>query len=311
MTGRARSAPRRPSRRRSRVVLPKERRDRPRAVRGALQRTMSSDCGVVRDADGLQLAARHARRPRAPGRRSPGPQIAGYEVIDLLRVSQSIVASATARTESRGVAHAPRLPRTVRRRARPVRLSRRRDARLRRAAAASSREVGDDRASTRPGRWSGGWSTDALAEDLGVLGDITSLACIDEDAARRGGVRRPRRRRARRHRARDRDVPPGRRRRRRAMARPRRRPGRGRRASSAASRVRCARSSPASGPRSNFLCHCSGVATMTHRYVRGRARQGPRPRHAQDAARPARDRSAPRCAPAAASTIATRCPTRC
>ena len=39
----------------------------------------------------------------------------------------------------------------------------------------------------------------ALAEDLGVLGDITSIACIDEDQTADGRVRRPRRRRARRH----------------------------------------------------------------------------------------------------------------
>ena len=54
----------------------------------------------------------------------------------------------------------------------------------------------------------------ALAEDLGLLGDITSIACIGEDQTAVGGVRRARGRRARRHRARDRGVPPGRRRRR-------------------------------------------------------------------------------------------------
>ena len=50
----------------------------------------------------------------------------------------------------------------------------------------------------------------ALAEDLGLLGDITSIACIDDDQQGRGRVRRPRSRRARRHRGRDRGVPAGR-----------------------------------------------------------------------------------------------------
>ncbi|HEY5172962.1 MAG TPA: L-aspartate oxidase [Acidimicrobiia bacterium] len=74
----------------------------PGAVRADLQRTMSSHCGVLRDADGLRIASETlrdlARRPDDLSARS----IAGYEVISLLRVSQAIVASATARTESRG-----------------------------------------------------------------------------------------------------------------------------------------------------------------------------------------------------------------
>jgi L-aspartate oxidase len=74
----------------------------PSAVRAALQRAMSSDCGVVRDADGLRRASATLRDLARRADELWSRSIAGYEVIDLLRVSQSIVASATARTESRG-----------------------------------------------------------------------------------------------------------------------------------------------------------------------------------------------------------------
>ncbi len=74
----------------------------PGAVRAALQQAMSSDCGVVRDADGLRRASATLRDLARRADELSARSIAGYEVIDLLRVSQSIVASATARTESRG-----------------------------------------------------------------------------------------------------------------------------------------------------------------------------------------------------------------
>ena len=63
---------------------------------------MSSDCGVVRDADGLELAATTLGDLARLADDLPARSIASYEVIDLLRVSRAIVASAAARTESRG-----------------------------------------------------------------------------------------------------------------------------------------------------------------------------------------------------------------
>jgi L-aspartate oxidase len=83
-----------------RARVPHERATDPDAVRAALQRVMSSDCGVVRDADGLQHARETLGGLARTGDLPAG--IAGYEVIDLLRVSRAIVASATERTESRG-----------------------------------------------------------------------------------------------------------------------------------------------------------------------------------------------------------------
>ncbi len=74
----------------------------PDAVRGALQRVMSSDCGVVRDADGLRLASDTLGDLALLADDLPARSIASYEVIDLLRVARAIVASAIARTESRG-----------------------------------------------------------------------------------------------------------------------------------------------------------------------------------------------------------------
>jgi L-aspartate oxidase len=84
------------------VVLPKERVTDPDAVRGALQRVMSTDCGVVRDAEGLHLATGTLADLVHLADDLPARDIASYEVIDLLRVSRAIVASATERTESRG-----------------------------------------------------------------------------------------------------------------------------------------------------------------------------------------------------------------
>jgi L-aspartate oxidase len=84
------------------VVLPKERVTEPEAVRGALQRVMSSDCGVVRDAEGLRIAQDTLGDLALLADDLPARSVASYEVIDLLRVARAIVASATARTESRG-----------------------------------------------------------------------------------------------------------------------------------------------------------------------------------------------------------------
>jgi L-aspartate oxidase len=84
------------------VVLPKDRVTDPDDVRGALQRIMSADCGVVRDADGLQIATETLGDLANLADDLPSRTIASYEVINLLRVSRAIVASATSRKESRG-----------------------------------------------------------------------------------------------------------------------------------------------------------------------------------------------------------------
>jgi L-aspartate oxidase len=84
------------------IVLPKELVTEPDAVRGALQRTMSSDCGVVRDAEGLAIASETLGDLARLADDLPARSIASYEVIDLLRVSRAIVAAASERTESRG-----------------------------------------------------------------------------------------------------------------------------------------------------------------------------------------------------------------
>ena len=79
-------------------------------------------------------------------------------------------------------------------------------------------------------------------------------------------------------------------------------------------RARCARSSPPSAPRSNFLCHLSGVATLTRRYVDAVTRRQPGhpgARHAQDDARPARPREGGRARRRGAGTTAPACPTPC
>jgi L-aspartate oxidase len=84
------------------IVLPKELVTEPDAVRGALQRTMSADCGVVRDAAGLAIASETLGDLARLADDLPARTIASYEVIDLLRVARAIVAAATERTESRG-----------------------------------------------------------------------------------------------------------------------------------------------------------------------------------------------------------------
>ena len=128
----------------------------------------------------------------------------------------------------------------------------------------------------------------ALAEDIGLLGDLTTIALHPRRPDRDRVVRRPRGGRARRHRARRGDLPAG------------RRPDRGRSGSFATAtrssagaeigEVSGSLRSILTGERValNFLCHCSGVATLDAPLRARRARQGAHPRHAQDAARPAR-----------------------
>ncbi|MDQ1468132.1 MAG: L-aspartate oxidase [Actinomycetota bacterium] len=70
--------------------------------REAIQGTMSSDVGVVRDADGLALAAK-ALGALLEGAGTPVDRaVASYEVANLAVVAAAIVAGATARIESRG-----------------------------------------------------------------------------------------------------------------------------------------------------------------------------------------------------------------
>ena len=71
-------------------------------LRVALQRAMSADCGVARDADGLKRAAAALDDLGDEARGLPVRAVAAYEVCNLLRVSRAIVAAATAREESRG-----------------------------------------------------------------------------------------------------------------------------------------------------------------------------------------------------------------
>jgi L-aspartate oxidase len=74
----------------------------PDEIRRALQRLMSADCGVVRDAEGLRSASVTLADLARTANAVPDRSIAGYEVIDMLRVARAIVAAATRRTESRG-----------------------------------------------------------------------------------------------------------------------------------------------------------------------------------------------------------------
>jgi L-aspartate oxidase len=84
------------------VVLPKDTPTEPEKLRGAVQRTMSADCGVVRDAPGLDMATETLADLNGLAVDLPARTIATYEVVNILRVSRAIVASATAREESRG-----------------------------------------------------------------------------------------------------------------------------------------------------------------------------------------------------------------
>ena len=159
-------------------MLRKEQVTAPDALRGAVQRTMSADCGVVRDARGLQLAADTLADLAALAEDLPARQIATYEVINLLRVSRMIVAAVRFRQESR--------VRTLR-----ADMQYTHDAWLGRLVV---RGAAPRSSSFPPSPWSENMSefdppasvvaevvAAALAEDIGLLGDLTSIACIRED----------------------------------------------------------------------------------------------------------------------------------
>jgi L-aspartate oxidase len=84
------------------VVLRKAEVSAPEALRGAVQRTMSADCGVVRDAASLEMASETLADLAKLAEDLPAREIPTYEVINILRVSRAIVAAAWAREESRG-----------------------------------------------------------------------------------------------------------------------------------------------------------------------------------------------------------------
>jgi L-aspartate oxidase len=63
---------------------------------------MSTDAGVVRDAPGLDLAARTLADLALLGDELPPREVATYEALNVLRVARAIVALAQARHESRG-----------------------------------------------------------------------------------------------------------------------------------------------------------------------------------------------------------------
>lgn len=69
--------------------------------REAIEATMSTDVGVVRDADGLAIAAK-SLEGLLDGAGTVPRSVAAYEVANLAAVAAAIVAGATARLESRG-----------------------------------------------------------------------------------------------------------------------------------------------------------------------------------------------------------------
>jgi L-aspartate oxidase len=71
-------------------------------VISAVQRTMSADCGVVREADGLDHATEALSDLAGRGESLPARRVRTYETLNVLRVSRAIVAAASAREESRG-----------------------------------------------------------------------------------------------------------------------------------------------------------------------------------------------------------------
>jgi nicotinate-nucleotide pyrophosphorylase (carboxylating) len=107
---------------------------------------------------------------------------------------------------------------------------------------------------------------DALVEDLGILGDITSIACIEESeqaeavfAARADGVLAGTALATETYRQLDESI----------VVDWRAHDGDEVRAGAELGRVAGALRTILTGERValNFLCHCSGIATMTHRYV--------------------------------------------
>jgi L-aspartate oxidase len=84
------------------VVLPKAEPADPAALRSAIQRVMTHDCGVERDATGLRVASETLADLSALAGDLPPRRIPTYEAMNLARVARAIVANATAREESRG-----------------------------------------------------------------------------------------------------------------------------------------------------------------------------------------------------------------
>jgi L-aspartate oxidase len=84
------------------IILGADRPANAAALRSALQRTMSADCGVARDPEGLRRAAEELNELEARADGLPEREAASYEVVNLLLVSRAIVAAASAREESRG-----------------------------------------------------------------------------------------------------------------------------------------------------------------------------------------------------------------
>jgi L-aspartate oxidase len=70
--------------------------------REAIEARMSSDVGVLRDADGLALASKSLSAVHDGAGGSVEHSVAAYEVANLTAVASAIVAGATARFESRG-----------------------------------------------------------------------------------------------------------------------------------------------------------------------------------------------------------------
>ena len=286
------------------VVLRKERGSDPEALRGAVQRTMSADCGVVRAAPGLQMAADTLADLATLADDLPARRIATYEVINLLRVSRAIVAAALAREESRGAHTRSRRARHRQRLVGPTRRAGRRRAALRRP----PRPRPGPKVSTEfdaPASVVSEVVAVALAEDFGLLGDITSIACIRSDqTATRPQVRGPRGGRARGHGPRRRGLPPGRPGVGRHVGPRRRRPAGGRRAARRSGRL-AAGDPRRRARRAQPPVPLLRVASLTRRYVRAAA-AGPgsstRARRCRACARC----NAPRCAPAEASTTAIR-----
>jgi L-aspartate oxidase len=81
--------------------------------RDAIQGTMSTEVGVVRDADGLALAAKSLGALLDSAGGAVEPTTASFEVANLAVVASAIVAGATARTESRGAHTRADFPQTL------------------------------------------------------------------------------------------------------------------------------------------------------------------------------------------------------
>jgi L-aspartate oxidase len=74
----------------------------PGKLRSTIQRTMSTDCGVVRDAAGLAVAAGMLAELGGLAGELPPDVVAACEVRNLVRTSRAIVRAAATREESRG-----------------------------------------------------------------------------------------------------------------------------------------------------------------------------------------------------------------